>query len=867
MKTITQNLFLAFGLLFLTVSGFSANTKPAASASTDQKLFLELDGTSGYADAPQMLSGLGKATLMGWIKLNPDMTTNGFIMGQDNLNLRIVSNGANKTLVATAKNQSITFTQNLSANRWYHVAVVYDNSASEKLVLYVNGKKEALSTASPLSGNLAVSTAKFTMGKNPISPTEYLKGGIDEVRVFNVALTQDMLQKMVYQEIKQNGSKIRGEVIPRDIEGTSWSSLLAYFRMDDSSDNTIEDRTNNTLLAHTYNTATFGFQQAPMPFVTSAAGSLGAAVSQNNGVNGADASNSWSIIHITHDLNLPSNQTALGMLIDPDVTVKLNNDNKLETTWYLKLDGKLDLMGKSQLVQTSESELDPTSSGYIERDQQGQSNMFNYNYWCAPVGAIDATTNNNAFNIDGILRDATDPQNLQPINWTTDLNGAPTTPITLSGFWLFKFQNMSANYANWSAVGPYGNLLSAQGFTLKGSSPTSGIQNLAFVGKPNNGTITLPIAPGNLNLTGNPYPSALDANAFIMANSGKINGTLYFWEHSGANDTHILVDYQGGYAARNLVGGTPPIAPTGMGGTNTSSRRIPGRFIPVGQGFFVQGSWGGNLTFSNSQRSFMKENAAASNPMFKQGAGPMPAEIYDNSNDAVDEDTFARIRIGFDAPTNFHRQVLIGFMDEFATGIIDPGYDALNIDTQPYDMFLMNSGSKLIIEGESYFNENNTYPIAVKAAVEGTVSFVLDGTENLEENQDIFIHDNVTNSYNDIRNGAFNVTVPAGTTMNRFSLRFVNPNLMATHEFNGDGQIGLSFTNANNTIVLENDQPNTIAENIVMYNMLGQTIATWHIATQNQTKLQIPIVNAHAGTYVIKVHTTSGDISKKIIVQ
>jgi hypothetical protein len=870
MKTITQNLFLTFVLLLLTVNGFSADRTDSSDANnTGQKFFLELNGTNTYADASQMLGGLGQATLMGWIKLNPNMTADGFIMGQDNLNLKVLVSGNNKTLIATAKNQSIAFPKNLVTNRWYHVAVVYDNSAIEKLTLYVNGKKEAVSTAAVLSGTLASSTAKFTMGKNPNSQTEYLKGGIDEVRVFNVALTQDILQKMVYQEIKQNGTKICGEVIPRDIEGTAWASLLAYFRMDASSDNTIANAAsvNNASAAQTFNAIAFRIQQAPMPFETSLDGSLEAAVSQNNSVNGDDAANSWSIIHITNNINLPSNQTTLGILIGPNVTVTLTNNNKLENTWYLKLDGKLDLMGKSQLVQTINSELDPTSSGYIERDQQGQSNMFNYNYWCSPVGAINATANNNAFTIDEVLRDATDSNNLQPITWTTDLNGAPTMPITLSSFWIFKFQNMTPDYANWTAVGQYGNLLPAQGFTLKGSSPTSGTQNLAFVGKPNNGTITSPIAAVNLNLTGNPYPSALDANAFILANSSKINGTLYFWEHSSANNTHILVDYQGGYATRNLVGGTPSFSPSGIVGSSTTSRRIPGRFIPVGQAFFVQASWGGELTFTNSQRAFIKENSASSNMMFRQGVGPEPADIYDNSNDAVEEDTFARIRLGFDAPSNFHRQTLIGFMEENATANMDAGYDAVNIDTQPYDMYLMNGTNKLIIEGEGFFNENNIYPIGIKAAVAGTVSFTLDATENLDEEQDIFIYDNTDQAYHDIRNGNFEVEVSAGTTTNRFSLRFLNPSLMGNRDFNAAGEIGLTFTGADNTIVLENNKPNTNAETIALYNMLGQTVASWDIANQNQTKLQIPILNAHAGTYVVKVHTTSGDISKKIIVQ
>jgi hypothetical protein len=42
----------------------------------------------------------------------------------------------------------------------------------------------------------------------------------------------------------------------------------------------------------------------------------------------------------------------------------------------------------SQLVQTAESDLDVTSAGSIERDQQGQSNKYNYNYWSSPVSPI-----------------------------------------------------------------------------------------------------------------------------------------------------------------------------------------------------------------------------------------------------------------------------------------------------------------------------------------------------------------------------------------------------------------------------------------------------------------------------------------------
>src|SRR5690606_9866276 len=87
------------------------------------------------------------------------------------------------------------------------------------------------------------STSKFTIGKNPTSNFNYFKGSIDEVRVFNAALSADQIQKMVYQEIKSNGTFIQGEIIPKNIESSSWASLLAYYRMDAYKDNVIDNYT------------------------------------------------------------------------------------------------------------------------------------------------------------------------------------------------------------------------------------------------------------------------------------------------------------------------------------------------------------------------------------------------------------------------------------------------------------------------------------------------------------------------------------------------------------------------------------------------------------------------------------------------
>jgi trimeric autotransporter adhesin len=236
----------------------------------------------------------------------------------------------------------------------------------------------------------------------------------------------------------------------------------------------------------------------------------------------------------------------------------LNEDNNGQGLWithYLKLDGFIDLVGKSQLLQKKynaaqigESILDATSSGYIERDQKGQKNHFNYNYWSSPVSPINTVSNNTNYSVSGVMKDGT-TTTPQDINWIGGLNGAPTSPISLARRWLYKFDNYSNAYANWAQISENDPIRVGQGYIFKGTGAATANQNYTFKGKPNNGTIASnTVSSDQLLLAGNPYPSALNANKFINDNVNSTDGTIYFWEHYSSNTTHILRDYEGGYA-------------------------------------------------------------------------------------------------------------------------------------------------------------------------------------------------------------------------------------------------------------------------------------------------------------------------------
>ncbi|MGV9004724.1 choice-of-anchor D domain-containing protein [Flavobacterium sp.] len=843
------------------------NTIKGSPRDLNRKLYLDFDGRNDYAEDTPILAGLSEATLMAWIDLDGAYSATGYIIGQNKFYLRVHTN---KKLQAYVNGIQVQSTIVLTTKRWYHVAAVLGNGT---LKIYING---TLAGTTAVTQAIAADVTKLTIGKNPTNNTNYFKGKIDEVRVFNTALTEKQLQRIVHQEIENNSGEIKGTIIPKNIGALPFNSLLRYYRMDTFKDDIIDDLTTPTIDLGTgmkmYNHKVINYQQAPMPFVTLQAGSFATAVNDlSKDIRGLDViENDATIIDVRHNITETGNNIDTGMIVQSGVLINMTNDTKLQNNWYLKLDGKIDLVDKAQLVQTEDSELAVTSSGLLERDQQGQTNKFNYNYWSSPVSAINTTTINHGFTVADVMKDGTDAPNVQNLLWTSATNSNATNPITLSSYWIFKFQNAGNNYYNWVSVGQNGTLLPGQGYTLKGSNATTGTQNYTFVGKPNNGTITNPVGANNLLLTGNPYPSAIDADKFIADNGASITGTLYFWEHYSTNSSHNTIQYQGGYATYNKTGGTAPVAPSIISGLGSSSK-TPKRFIPVGQGFFVTGSAaGGTISFNNAQRMFVRENNSDAFTLFRTTT---PTATVDNASTNNAEDTytteqFTKIRLGFNSANNYHRQILLGFMNENATAGIDPGYDAINFETLTNDMYFINGTSKLNIQGEGFFNVNNSYKLGVKNAVAGNVTFVIDHLENMDASQQIYIYDGLTSIYHSIKDQSFQVNLAAGVIENRFSLRFKNGDTtLGTTE--NELVNGLLVTNsqANNTINITNQLMQANAKTVVLYNMIGQQIMVWDVQNRDQSSIVLPTNGMSAGAYIVKVVTDKGTISKKILIK
>ena len=271
------------------------------------------------------------------------------------------------------------------------------------------------------------------------------------------------------------------------------------------------------------------------------------------------------------------------------------------------------------------SDLVTSATGKILRRQEGNANYLWYNYWASPVGALGATTLNdnngagNNLNNTPFALNMIKDQNGNPMEFTTAFNETGK----ISTRWLHTFKD-GVTYYDWVNFDENTNINPGIGYTQKGTGidtnpdPLITEQQYIFEGKPNNGTIKFNATdtggPGSVEgssftsyLIGNPYPSALDADEFIRDNidfeNGSLNpiiqGTILLWEQWAGN-SHYLTEYEGGYGYINLTGTVrayqhPDVVISDPTNPDNRGIKIPTKFIPVGQAFFVEVVNDGNI--------------------------------------------------------------------------------------------------------------------------------------------------------------------------------------------------------------------------------------------------------------------------------
>ncbi|AMC11333.1 hypothetical protein Lupro_08715 [Lutibacter profundi] len=831
---------------------------------------INFDGIQDYIDMEDALDvNPSQFTISAWVKRGAGSTNTSIVSKRDNpftegYDFKINSSNQFEVVWKNGSTHTITSTTVIPQDEWHHVAIIYSGGTAN---LYIDGVLDT--SVSSLTDPVNTSQSFYIAAAGKNTPTAFFEGNIDEVRIWDVALSVNQLRYIMNQEIEDNASFINGTIIPQtitknEVASIPWANLAGYYPMSAYAyTNTIDDSGNKNQGA-LRNLDTVDYQTAPLPYESTANGSWDTAATWlNNSVQTLPNENSivdgskitWNIVETNNNVNIIRDVTVLGLKNNAN-ELSVNADNSLTVSHYLLIDGVIDLDGESQLIQTTGSDLDAASTGYLERDQQGVGNLYRYNDWSSPVVSDFVAK---TYTVADVLKDGTNASNPVNISFVGGYNGAVGPPIQIAEYWIYKYVNdLFDDYSKWVQIGSTGTLKAGEGFLMKGTGSAAD-QNYVFVGKPNNGTITLTVNDNNDYLVGNPYPSALDANQFIADNAGSITGTLYFWEHYGGN-THNLKDYQAGYGAYNLSGGVATTADPDVNQTAPTSPKTPARYVAVGQGFFVQGnatSGAKSIVFNNGQRAFQTEDVT--NSIFMKTAKSTKTA----SKITADSDMRQKFRIGFNVGGNGHRQLLLT-IDDRATDGVDWGFDGEIYDLLSNDMYWTIDSKKYVIQATNKLSLDKEIPLGIQLKEDGVVNINVDEFVNVTENTSIYIKDNFTGETYNITNQPFEINLKAGEYEDRFVLTF-QPRLKTLEEIALEEGIHIFMNNAISEIQIKKIVDTEIL-NISIFNYLGQEIQTWK-TNLNERFISLPINNATSGMYIVQINTTTGQITKKIIVQ
>lgn len=526
------------------------------------------------------------------------------------------------------------------------------------------------------------------------------------------------------------------------------------------------------------------------------------------------------------------------------------------------------LRNEAQLIQGSGT-TGNSGIGQLSVYQNGNVGEYEYNYWCSPVGNILANDNSNRpFRANNIIYDVTAaPITSSLATYTTSLNGA-SSPLVISSRWLWTFDPGTA-YSEWDYIQETGDVATGYGFTMKGTAGSGDNQLYDFRGKPNKGTISANVLNGQFTLVGNPYPSALDAHAYIWDanNATTITGVLHYWEQDPSVDSHAIAAYNGGYATYTInaaatletfisavfntynIDGTINLSNTGTGSKTAR------RYIPIGQGFMVEGIANGNVNAENSHRAYVKETAANS-------------EFFRNSNNSNPEfsivpSDYKRFRLNIDFNNTYTRQLVETF-HATATDGFDRGLET-NIkaeDIIPSDAYWPNNNSSYLAEALS-FDEAMTIPLTIQLAEDMPIRIRIADIQNFDESLPIYVHDKEDNLYVNLRTQDFNRNLETGIYTDRFEITFKENSLSFDDDIFED--FNVIQNNRRSTLKILN--PNRLeVDYVTLFDVSGKQILNERIKKAKR-QYTYSTKSFSDGVYIAKINLQNGQtFTKKVVI-
>ncbi|QNN24617.1 hypothetical protein HED60_20855 [Planctomycetales bacterium ZRK34] len=157
---------------------------------------IEFNGATQYVDSGASPSTLGlngsaSRTIMGWANIAAFNNAGIFSMGSNSTvnDFSLRTRDSVNNFRAQFWGSDFDFSYNTAQNNWVHYALVYDSSTTTARV-YLNG---GAPTGGAQSLNVALNTTDGYNFRVGVWRTDYLVGAVDDIRVFDTALTQQQV--------------------------------------------------------------------------------------------------------------------------------------------------------------------------------------------------------------------------------------------------------------------------------------------------------------------------------------------------------------------------------------------------------------------------------------------------------------------------------------------------------------------------------------------------------------------------------------------------------------------------------------------------------------------------------------------------
>ncbi|WJJ97217.1 hypothetical protein [Algibacter luteus] len=443
------------------------------------------------------------------------------------------------------------------------------------------------------------------------------------------------------------------------------------------------------------------------------------------------------------------------LTVDAGATLTIGNNSFAEVEHDVTNNGTIVVETQGNFVQNDDAGIFTNNgTSIVNKQTASKADWFYYTYWSSPV---TGETIGSVFpDVDGDRR-----------FWFNAANFVDTDGDDIDD----NGDDWQPAYAADAMIPGVGYAATESRFFFGGSGTAS------FEGQFNTGDIDVSITlnganPGiNWNFIGNPYPSAVDFDAFHAANATVVDGAAYFWSQFTPHAESNPGNEQSNFSKNDYATYT-----VGSGGVAGASGVTPTQYIPSAQGFFIPALTTGTATFTNA----MRMADGTSNSLFFKG-----------SNKSKSSNIANRLWLNLTTENGVFGQILLAYVEGATNGNDGLSYDAPKLVSEDYAAILYSkmdaSPMKYVIQGKDInrLNEDEIIKLGFSSTIEDNTAYKLSIAQfegDFLSSNPIYIKDNFLNELHDLSTSDYTFNSEDGTFNDRFEIVFSNK-VLSTNEF------------------------------------------------------------------------------------